>query len=61
MVIGGGTAGLEAACTAAEIGCDVTLAEQSGSLGGRAACLCDLPEKRRMNDFVTYLKTVPLD
>ena len=56
MVIGGGTAGLEAACTAAEIGCDVTLAEQSGSLGGRAACLCDLPEKRRMNDFATYLK-----
>lgn len=56
VVIGAGTAGLEAACSAAEIGCDVTVIEQNGFLGGRAAYLGKLPEKRRINDFVTYLE-----
>lgn len=56
VVIGAGTAGLEAACCAAEIGCDVTLIEQNGFLGGRAAYLGKLPEKRRINDFVTYME-----
>lgn len=55
VVIGAGTAGLEAACTAAEVGCDVVLMEQSDHLGGRAAYICNLPEKFRMRDFVTYL------
>lgn len=56
VVIGAGTAGLEAACTLAEVGCDVTLMEQSDHLGGRAATICNLPEKFRMRDFVTYLE-----
>ena len=56
VVIGAGTAGLEAACTAAEVGCDVTLIEKSGHIGGRAAYICNLPEKFRMRDFVTYLE-----
>ncbi|MEG1541905.1 MAG: NAD-binding protein, partial [Oscillospiraceae bacterium] len=34
VVIGGGTAGLEAACTAAEVGCSVTLFEKQKELGG---------------------------
>ena len=55
VVIGAGTAGLEAACTAAEVGCDVTLLEKGDHLGGRAASICNLPEKFRMKDFVTYL------
>ena len=55
VVIGGGTAGLEAACTAAEVGCQVTLLEKTDTLGGRAARNCKIPEKFRMQDFVTYL------
>ena len=55
VVIGAGTAGMETACTAAEIGCDVTLIDQNDHLGGRAAYICNLPEKFRMRDFVTYL------
>ena len=43
VVIGAGTAGLEAACTAAELGCDVVLMEQSDHLGGRASYICNLP------------------
>ena len=56
VVIGAGTAGLEAACTAAEVGCDVTLIEKNDHLGGRAAYICNLPEKFRMRDFVAYLE-----
>ena len=55
VVIGAGTAGMETACTAAEIGCNVTLIDQNDHLGGRAAYICNLPEKFRMRDFVTYL------
>ena len=36
VVVGGGTAGLEAACTAAEVGCATVLIEKSGELGGLA-------------------------
>ena len=45
VVIGAGTAGLEAACTAAEVGCDVTLIEKNDHIGGRAAYVTHLPEK----------------
>lgn len=55
VVIGAGTAGMETACTAAEIGCDVTLIDQNDHLGGRAAYICNLSEKFRMRDFVSYL------
>ena len=34
VVVGGGTAGLEAACTAAEVGCTVFLLEKKDYLGG---------------------------
>lgn len=56
VVIGAGTAGLEAACTAAEVGCDVTLIEKQDHVGGRAAFIANLPEKFRMKDFVSYME-----
>lgn len=55
VVIGGGTAGLEAAASAAEIGASVTLYEEKGYLGGLAHEIARFPDKRRINDFVTYL------
>ena len=54
LVIGGGTAGLEAAATAAEMGCPVKLMEQGDHLGGLAAEICKIPEKKRIRDFVDY-------
>ncbi|CAM3652835.1 FAD-dependent oxidoreductase [Erysipelothrix urinaevulpis] len=54
-VIGGGTAGLEAACTAAELNCTVDLYEQKSYLGGLSVDISKLPEKRRIEDFSTYL------
>lgn len=56
VVIGAGTAGLETACTLAEVGCDVTIMERRDHMGGRAADICKLPEKVRMRDFLTYLE-----
>lgn len=56
VVIGGGTAGLEAACTAAEVGCQVFLFEKEKELGGLARYISQIPDKWRMMDFVTYLK-----
>ncbi|MGQ3481376.1 oxidoreductase [Paenibacillus sp. TY11] len=55
VVIGGGTAGLEAACTAAEVGCKVTLFEEQPELGGLARDIARLPDKKRINDFPDYL------
>lgn len=55
VVVGGGTAGLEAACTAAEVGCTVSLLEQSDHLGGHTAELIRLPDKARIGDFTAYL------
>lgn len=55
VVIGGGTAGLEAACTAAEVGCTTFLIEKSGQLGGLASRISDIPDKVRMKDFPHYL------
>ncbi len=54
VVVGGGTAGLEAACTAAEVGCTVTLLEKEEHLGGRAAFISRLPDKKRLEDFLAY-------
>lgn len=56
VVIGGGTAGLEAACTAAEVGCQVFLFEKEEELGGLARIISRIPDKYRMMDFVTYLE-----
>lgn len=55
VVIGGGTAGLEAACTAAEVGCTTFLLEKADHLGGLAAEISKIPDKARLNDFPTYL------
>lgn len=56
VVIGGGTAGLEAACTAAEVGCNVTLLEQKDRLGGLAWMIGTIPAKARIHYFVEYLE-----
>ena len=56
VVVGGGTAGLEAACTAAEVGCNVFLLEKSDHLGGLSTFISDLPSKTRMKDFPKYLE-----
>lgn len=55
VVIGGGTAGLEAACTAAEVGCTTFLFEAKSYLGGLAREIAKLPAKSRINDFPDYL------
>lgn len=55
VVVGGGTAGLEAACTAAEAGCQTFLLEKKDYLGGLAAKISEIPDKRRIHDFVDYL------
>jgi 2,4-dienoyl-CoA reductase-like NADH-dependent reductase (Old Yellow Enzyme family)/thioredoxin reductase len=56
VVIGGGTAGLEAACTAAEVGCNVTLFEAKNRLGGLAWMIGTVPAKARIHYFVEYLE-----
>ena len=57
VVIGGGTTGLEAACTAAEVGCTTFLIEEKDELGGLAAIISRIPEKDRIMDFPRYLIT----
>ncbi|MDO4536069.1 MAG: FAD-dependent oxidoreductase [Clostridium perfringens] len=56
VVIGGGTAGLEAACTAAEVGCTTFLIEKKDVLGGLAHEISKIPDKNRLADFPNYLK-----
>ena len=56
VVVGGGTAGLEAACTAAEVGCTTVLMEKSDKLGGLASVISNIPDKTRMKDFPKYLE-----
>ena len=51
VVIGGGTAGLEAACTAAEVGCNTFLLEKGSELGGLASLISKIPAKNRLADF----------
>jgi 2,4-dienoyl-CoA reductase-like NADH-dependent reductase (Old Yellow Enzyme family)/thioredoxin reductase len=55
VVIGGGTAGLEAACTAAEVGCTTFLIEKKDRLGGLASVISLIPDKKRLADFPNYL------
>lgn len=55
VVIGGGTAGMEAACTAAEVGCTTFLIEKKDHLGGLAAEISKIPDKKRLADFPNYL------
>ena len=56
VVVGGGTAGLEAACTAAEVGCTTFLLEKNETPGGGLASeISKLPAKRRLADFPAYL------
>lgn len=55
VVIGGGTAGLEAAATAAEVGCNVFLVEEKEDIGGLAKVISTFPDKRRIHDFPKYL------
>lgn len=54
VVIGGGTAGLEAAATAAEVGVNVELFEQKDYLGGLGHEIARFPDKKRIDDFITY-------
>lgn len=56
VVIGAGTAGLEAACTAAEVGCNVTLIEEKDRLGGLAWMIGEIPAKSKIHYFVNYLE-----
>lgn len=56
VVVGGGTAGLEAACTAAEVGCATFLIEKEDHLGGLADMISKIPDKKRIRDFVVYLE-----
>ncbi len=55
VVVGGGTAGLEAACTAAEVGCTTFLIEKQDHLGGLAMEISKIPDKKRLADFPNYL------
>ena len=57
LVVGGGPAGLEAACALGKRGYEVTLAEAGGALGGRVAresALPGLAEWRRVLDYRAY-------
>lgn len=56
VVIGAGTAGLEAACTAAEVGCNVTLFEEKDRLGGLSWMIGEIPAKSKIHYFVNYLE-----
>ena len=55
VVIGGGTAGMEAACTSAEVGCTTFLIEKKPYLGGLASEISKIPDKTRLSDFPQYL------
>ena len=55
VVIGGGTAGLEAACTAAEVGCNTFLLEKGNEPGGLGSLISKIPAKHRLADFPHYL------
>lgn len=55
VVIGGGTAGLEAACSAAEVGCTTFLIEKEEHLGGLSYEISKIPDKKRLRDFPDYL------
>lgn len=54
VVIGGGVAGLEAACTAAEVGCTAVILERGPVLGGLSASLSQISDKFRIHSFIRY-------
>jgi NADPH-dependent glutamate synthase beta subunit-like oxidoreductase len=55
MVIGGGPGGMEAACTLAERGHEVSLYEKSDKLGGQWAVLSSfLPAEGRLIDYLSH-------
>ena len=56
VVIGGGVSGLEAACTAAETGCRVTLLEARSELGGWLTHISRLPNKARLKQLLDYMR-----
>lgn len=56
VVIGGGTAGLESACTLAEVGCNVFLLEDKARVGGLAREIAKFPAKHRIAFFPEYLE-----
>jgi NADPH-dependent 2,4-dienoyl-CoA reductase/sulfur reductase-like enzyme len=56
VVVGGGTSGMEAACTAAEVGCRSFVFEQSGQIGGMTRKIARLPSKRRIENFARWLE-----
>lgn len=47
---------MEAACTAAEVGCSVFLIEKADHLGGLAVEISKFPDKNRLRDFPDYLE-----
>lgn len=55
VVVGAGVAGLEAACTAAEAGCNVVLLERSQRPGGLCAYLSKVSGQFRIQSFLDYL------
>lgn len=55
LVIGGGVAGLEASCTAAERGHKVTLCEKGDKLGGKLLAAAIPPTKDDINEFTGYM------
>lgn len=55
VVVGGGVSGLEAACTAAETGCQVTLLERERELGGWLRKISRVPRKFRMKRLLDYM------
>lgn len=55
IVIGGGTTGMEAACTVAEVRCTTFLLEKKPYLGGLAAEISKIPDKKRLADFPNYM------
>jgi 2,4-dienoyl-CoA reductase-like NADH-dependent reductase (Old Yellow Enzyme family)/thioredoxin reductase len=54
-VVGGGPAGLEAACIAAERGHQVSLFEQNDQLGGQLMLAARAPHKEGFRDVIHYL------
>lgn len=56
VVVGAGTAGIEAACTAAEVGCTTFLIEKKPYIGGLAAEISKIPDKKRLADFPNYMR-----
>lgn len=56
VVIGAGTAGLEAACSAAEVGCTTFLIEKQDRVGGLCRTIAQIPDKNRLHDFPNYLE-----